>query len=395
VLLVFAAVAAVLGADVAAGQNPRSARERLRIEAPAPLFPLEPAWTTPLPAPPAAGPAIDSGRVYVPLTDGTLAAADRDSGALLWTVTADVSLAPVTAGDAVVTAGPRHVTAWDAATGQTRWTGALDAPPAWLAVADGLVLVAVADRVLAWDLGSGAGRWRVDLPGASRIPPAVASGHVAVADDTGAVSVIALPGGGLTWRRTVPGRPGALAMNGDRVFVGTDAREFRALAVADGSTRWQWRTGGDVVGVRADGDRVFVTTLDNLVRALDAASGNQRWKATLSTRPSGAPLLLTNLVVVSGIAPRVEGFARKTGAAAGVVLPAAELAGAPALAPGVEPYRVALVVATRAGALNGYRPERMMFREPRSAPLTVLPGRRLVPEPAVERSPVPPTPARP
>jgi hypothetical protein len=138
-----------------------------------------------------------------------------------------------------------------------------------------------------------------------------------------------------------------------------------------------------------------VTTLDNLVRALDAASGNQRWKATLSTRPSGAPLLLTNLVVVSGIAPRVEGFARKTGAAAGVVLPAAELAGAPALAPGVEPYRVALVVATRAGALNGYRPERMMFREPRSAPLTVLPGRRLVPEPAVERSPVPPTPARP
>ncbi|MGE0392911.1 MAG: PQQ-binding-like beta-propeller repeat protein, partial [Vicinamibacterales bacterium] len=152
---------------------------------------------------------------------------------------------------------------------------------------------------------------------------------------------------------------------------------------------------GDVAGVRVDGDRVFVTTLDNLVRALDAASGNQQWKATLSTRPAGTPLLLRNLVIVAGVAPRVEGFARKTGAAVGVILPPAELAGDPAVATRLEPSRVALVVATRAGALQAYRPERMMFREPRAAPLTALPGRRLVPEPAVGRPPAPRPPAQP
>lgn len=395
VLLAVAALAALPGVDVAAGQGARSARERQRLERPAPLFPLEPAWTTPLPAAPAAGPAIDGTRVYVPLTDGTLTAADRDSGTLLWTVPAEVSLPPAPAGDAVITAGAHRLAAYDVETGETRWTAALDAPPAWLAVADGLALVAVGDRVHARDTDTGRERWSQQLPGASHVPAAVSGGHLAVADVQGTISLFEGSTGRLLWRRAFPARIGALAMHGDRVFVGTDAREFHALGVSGGTTRWQWRTGGDVAGIRADGDRVFVTTLDNIIRALDTASGNQRWKATLSTRPAGPPLLLPNLIVVSGVAPRVEGFARKTGAAAGVVLPPAELAGAPALAPGLEPYRVALVVATRAAVLSGYRPERMMFREPGTAPLTALPGRRLVPEPAVNRAPLPPPPARP
>jgi len=381
VLLLCAAVAALAGVDTAAQQKALSKRERLRLDRPAPLFPLEPAWTTPLPAAPVSGPAMDQARVYVPLADGTLTAADRDSGELLWSVPADVALAPVCAEDVVVAAGPRQIAGFDAASGATRWTGALDGPPAWLVAAGDVAVVAVGRRVQAYTVSTGRGRWSRELSAPVRIAPAVSGARIAVADDSGAITLIDLDAGTVVWTRVLADRPGAMAMTADRVFVGAN-REFRALAAADGATRWLWRTGGDVSGARADGDRVFVVTLDNLVRALDADSGNQHWKATLSTRPAGAPLLLTNLVVVAGVGTRVEGFARKTGAATGVVMPTAELAGAPAIAPVLEPFRVALVAATRAGALNGFRPERMMFREPRSAPLTVLPGRRLVPEPA-------------
>lgn len=395
VLLLLAAVVGLPDGGASAQPAASSKLDRLKHDRPAPLFPLEPAWTTPLPAPPVAGPALDATRAYVGLVDGTLAAVDRDAGVVLWTVPAEVVLPPAAAADVVVTAGTREIAAFDVVSGVRRWTGALAAAPAWLVVSGHLAVAGAGRRAQAFDAAGGGPRWSVDLPGAARIPPAVTGVHLAVADDSGTISLIDQATGAVVWQRVVPGRPGALAMAGDRVFVGTSAREFRALDIADGTTRWQWRTGGDVAGAHADGDRVFVATLDNLVRALDAASGNQRWKATLSTRPAGAPLVLPNLVIVSGVAPRVEGFARKTGAAAGVVLPAAELAGAPALAPGIEPFRVALVVATRAGALQGYRPERMMFREPRSAPLTALPGRRLVPEPPLERRPAPPPPARP
>jgi outer membrane protein assembly factor BamB len=395
VLLLLALVAAAPVDGVFAQRSSLSQLERLKRDRPAPLFPLEPAWTTPLPAPPATGPAFDAARAYVGLADARLAAVDRDSGMLLWTVPAEVALVPAPADEVVVAAGTREVGAYAAGSGTRRWTGALDRPPAWLVVTGEVAVVAAGAQVQARAVATGELRWRVDLPGPARVPPAGAGEWLAVADESGGVSLLERATGRLVWQRTVPGRPGAVAMAADRVFVGTSMREFRALRVSDGATLWQWRTGGDVAGARADGNRVFVTTLDNLVRALDTASGNQQWKARLSTRPAGTPLLLPNLVVVSGVAPRVEGFARKAGATAGSVLPVAELLGGPAVAPGVEPYRVAMVVATRAGALQGYRPERMMFREPRSAPLTALPGRRLVPEPPAGPRRAPRLPAQP
>ena len=369
------------GGTLEAQRPGNSARERLRRERPVPLFPLEAAWTRPLPAAPSQGPAIDSRRVYVALTDNTVLAADRDTGEPAWTAAAPAVLPPVAATDVVLVAGERSLAALGSEAGTPRWASPLEQPPHWLLVADGLALVGLGPRVRALALADGAVRWTLDLDAPVRTRPAAAAGALVVADDQGRVTVLDLAAGTRRWTRALPGRPGAVTMTADQVFVGTTAREFHALAAADGTTRWSWRTGGDVAGARADGDRVFVTTLDNLVRALDAATGNQRWKATLTTRPAGAPLLLTNLVVVAGISGRVDGFARKAGAAAGLLLPAAELAGEPGILAALEPFRVAAVVATRAGVLTGLRPERMMFREPRSAPLTVLPGRRAIPEP--------------
>ncbi len=344
---------------------------------PGPLFPLEQAWTTPLPSPPVSGPVLDADRAYVSLSEGTLAAVDRETGELLWTADAGASLSPAIAGDLVLSGGAAGLAAWDTKTGEPRWVLPLPVRPAWITVEGGMVITGAGSDVLAFGARDGASRWSATLGGEARERPAVLGGRLAVADESGVVTLFDAINGAVLWRRQLGGRPGSPALSHDRVFLGTGGREFWALSAVSGATLWQWHTGGDVAGAAVDGTRVYVATLDNLIRAFDVASGNQQWKAVFATRPAGPPQVAQGMAVVSGISPRIEGFARRNGASAGSAAPVGELSGAPALSGEIGPFRVAVIAATRNGAITGYRPVRMLFKEPPSAPLTALPGRPL------------------
>ncbi|MEQ1896379.1 MAG: PQQ-binding-like beta-propeller repeat protein [Vicinamibacterales bacterium] len=361
------------------GAGPRSVIER--AEAPAPLFPLEAAWTTTLPSPPVSGPALDERHAYVALRDGSMLAADLASGEIVWSVEAGATVAPAVSGDLVLIAGSTQVVAFATGGGGPVWSRPLPDPAVALTAADGLVLVGTTQGILlALSASDGVERWREQLPGRVTPPMLVTTGRVSVVDEAGHVTALDLDRGLVRWQRRLAGRLSPPAGTPDRLFVGSSTNAFWALRASDGATVWQWRMGGDVAGAVVDGDRVYVLTLDNLIRALDAGSGNQRWKAALATRPGAPPLALRGLAVVSGVAPRLEGFSRKTGVSLGILAPASELAGSPALTLALVPYRTALVVATREGQLLGFRPERLMLRDPRTAPLTTLPGRLLAPE---------------
>ena len=361
------------------GAGPRSAIER--AEDPAPLFPLEAAWTATLLSPPVSGPAIDEHHAYVALKDGMTLAVDLETGDTVWVVEGEATLAPVASAGLVLLAGSTRVAAFAAASGDPVWTAALSDPAVALTAADGLVLVGTIEGYLiALSASDGAERWRYQLPGRVTPPMLVTPGRVSVADEAGHVTVIETVTGQVRWQRRLDGRLSPPAGTDDRLFVGSTTNAFWALRASDGATLWRWRMGGDVTGAVVEGNRVYVLTLDNLIRALDAGSGNQRWKAALSTRPGAPPLALKGLAVVSGVAPRLEGFSRRTGASAGFLAPVSELAGSPALTPALVPYRTALVVATRDGQLLGFRPERLMLRDPKAEPLTTLPGRLLAPE---------------
>ena len=344
---------------------------------------------------------MDDRHAYVALRDGSLLAADLDSGEVVWSVTGDATEAPTVLGDRVLLAGSTHVVAFAAENGDPVWSTPLPDPAVALTAADGLVLVGTTQgTLLALSASDGGERWRQRVPGRVLPPMLVTPGRVSVVDDAGHITALDLASGHVLWQRRLAGRLSPPAGTQDQLFVGSSTNSFWALRASDGATVWQWRMGGDVSGAVVDGDRVYVLTLDNLIRALDARSGNQRWKASLATRPGAPPLALKGLAVVSGVAPRLEGFSRKTGASLGVLAPVSELAGSPVLTPALVPYRTALVVATRDGRLLGFRPERLMLRDPKTAPLTTLPGRLLAPErrradiPIPEPAPTPPASSR-
>ncbi len=331
---------------------------------------------------------MDEHHVYVALKDGTTVAVELDTGETAWSAEAEATMAPVAAAGLVLLAGSTRVTALASASGDPLWAAPLPDPAVALTAADGVLLVGTMEGALmALSVSDGAKRWRYQLPGRV-IPPMLATpGRVSVADDAGHVTVVETMTGQVRWQRRLGGRLSPPAGAGDRLFVGSSTNAFWSLRASDGSTLWRWRMGGDIAGAVVDGDRVYVLTLDNLIRALDAGSGNQRWKAALSTRPGAPPLALKGLAVVSGVAPRIEGFSRSTGGSVGFLAPVSELAGSPALTPAPVPYRTALVVATRDGQLLGFRPERLMLRDPKTAPLTTLPGRLLAPERTVPLAP--------
>ncbi|MFN7984000.1 MAG: PQQ-binding-like beta-propeller repeat protein [Vicinamibacterales bacterium] len=70
---------------------------------------------------------------------------------------------------------------------------------------------------------------------------------------------------------------------------------------------------------------------DNLLRALDRNSGSQRWKRELPGRPTRSPVRAGDVVLVSGLAPKVTAHALKDGTPAGEVTSPGELAASPFL----------------------------------------------------------------
>jgi hypothetical protein len=136
-----------------------------------------------------------------------------------------------------------------------------------------------------------------------------------------------------------------------------------------------------VIGAAADArGTVYFVSLDNILRAVNRGNGNQRWKKEIPSRPAIPPSSVGGAVVVAGVAPLVTAFNGSTGAALGSYTAPSELQGPPLIDPDLKPYKVAVVVITRAGRMIGLRPSAMMLNEPTVAPLRVLPGRRLTRE---------------
>ena len=354
---------------------------------PAPLFPLEPAWTLTLDARPAAGGAMDDANVYFPLETGALQAFARETGDLVWTAEAPSMWRPALGAGRVFVADADTIRAVDASTGTEVWQRPLAQPltapltwdSGWLIVAtDGGALLGVrAD--------DGQPVWTRDLGSTTRQPAAALStGLVVVSLENSTVVALDRGTGEVRWTRTLAGTLSAPAAAGDRVFVGTTSNDFYALDPGTGKELWHWRVGGDIVGAAVDGDVVYFASLDNILRAVNRSNGNQRWKTEVPTRPALPPVAFGGVVLITGVAPRVDGWVGRTGAVMGSHRVLADgggddsmLQGAPLVDAPLKPYQVGMVTLTRAGRVSALRPEMMMMRDPATVPLKELPGRRL------------------
>ena len=335
---------------------------------------------------------MDDDRVYVPLRVQGLRVLSRKTGDLLWRSPVDLSHPPLGVGGRLVLALPDEVRGVDAATGRTHWsrkmaerlTGPLSVDE------DRVLLLGDSGDVTAVRAGDGDVVWRRELGAVARHAPAMLPPHTIVLTLADA-RVVALDSrsGDVIWQRSLPGSLSAPAAAPDRVLVGSTNNFFYALDAESGAERWRWRTGGDVVGAAAAGERVYFVSLDNVLRAVNRDNGNQLWKAAIPSRPSAPPVAFDDVVVLMGVAARVDAFNGKTGAALGTFSAPTDLEGVPLIDTTPIPFEVAIIALTRDGRISALRPTGLMFPDPPLAPFLKLPGRELPrePRPGVARLP--------
>ena len=165
----------------------------------------------------------------------------------------------------------------------------------------------------------------------------------------------------------------------DRLFVGSADNFFYSLDREDGDVKWRWRTGADIVGSAALDERnVYFASLDNVLRALDRSNGIQRWRIGLPLRPFTGPLLLGDVLIVSGLSTTLLGFRPGDGSEAGDFTADAEIVAPPH--PVLDAAGAGLIILTEDGDLQRLGHS----TDPPLRPLRRLPGRQLKPEPPPE-----------
>lgn len=332
---------------------------------------------------------MDAERVYVPVQGRGVRALSRKTGDVVWTEAADTRWPPVVASGRLFIVLPGGLRAMDAATGNTLWNHALGQPVSTLPLAyRDTLFVSNAAGLMALNAVDGSVVWQRPLGSPIRHPAATLESMVVVTTAAGQVVAFETATGKVLWERSLPGELSAPATARDRVFVGSTNNFFYALDADNGKEAWRWRTGGDVVGAAAAHDRVYFVSLDNLLRAVNRDNGNQQWKADIPTRPAAPPIVVGDVVVLTGVSPRLDAFVGKTGEVVGnYTAPLeAQFEGTPAIDADLKPFQVAIVTLVRDGSVTGLRPARMMLPDPPLVPLPALPGRELPPE----RLPKPP-----
>lgn len=330
-----------------------------------------------LDAPPSAGGAMDGDQVYVPLQSGQLVALARESGEVCWSTSIETHWPPLVAGTRVVVASDGALHGLDTASGRERWVMSMASLSAPLSAGADYILAVTSDGdAIAVRPDDGTVVWTHALGGAATQPATAAGGLVVVAIEGSRVVALHAKSGDVAWTRTLEGTLSPPAAARDRILIGSTTNVLYALEPKRGEEAWKFPAGGDVIGAAVDGDVVYFVSLDNILRAVNRGSGNQRWKMVMPTRPVAAPVAFDGVVVLSGVAPRVDGYDGRTGKAQGSYTAPADLQGG-ALIDRLMPYRVSMVTISRDGRVSAVRSQPMMMRDPATSPLSALPGRRL------------------
>ena len=296
------------------------------------LFPVVPAWNNPLDAVMPAPPAASGTRAFVPIDGDRLMAFDLQAGGAVWTSPAHPLFVPATGDGLVFLAEPGVITARRQDTGAVAWRMPFAAELAVPLVWDNGWLIAAdaAGDVLAFRAVDGVLIWRQNLDGRVHAAPALAADRLYVGLEDGHVVALDVARGTRLWSRRLGGPPNDMLATDDRIYVGSDDNYLYCLTASTGEVDWRWRTGADVIGAPiTDGSRVYFVSRDNVLRALDRTSGGQRWKRALPGRPTRGVVRAGDLLLVSGLAPKVSAFAMKDGSPAGEITSPGELAAAP------------------------------------------------------------------
>lgn len=350
------------------------------VQAPAgpPPTSLDARWVTAFATPPAATPGFDATTAYVPLKGGQLVAVDLDRGTIRWQLDVATQFSPATGEGLVFTASEQTIEARDATSGVTRWRtplpGGAAAPvyydTGWLiasTTAGDLAAFRAADGTLVW-------RRQLGAPLASAPGPALDRLFLPLADNR--IVAVQLANGETVWELKLTAPITALLALDDQLVFGTASKDLISVELSHGRERWKRRLGGDMAGVpAADDKRIYFASRDNIVRAVDRKSGNLRWLESLSSRPAGGPLRITDALLMPLVSSQIVGFDPATGKPAVTATAAGEIGVQPHVRPDVRQTLPQLITVSRDGQLQGFGRR----YEPIPQLLPELPGAPAVP----------------
>ncbi len=313
------------------------------------LFPVQQLWTLALNSQMPAAPAFDGSNGYFPIDGDRVAAYDLLPGTRKWIIDAHPDTDPAAGGGLLFMVESGLLTARQSADGAIAWQVPLAAelavPPVW---DNGWLIAATKNReIAALRSSDGTTVWRQTIGGDAHARPAIEGDRVYVPTDDGHVVALQIDDGTVIWDRRIGAAANDILALDERLYVGSNDNNLYCILTKDGSVDWKWPTGGDVIGLPAsDEHNVYFVSLDNILRALDLKSGAQRWKTTLPLRPTRGPLRASQVLIVTGIAPKVAAYNTKDGKAAGDVPSSGDLAAAPQLIEGGRTTNPLLILVT-------------------------------------------------
>ena len=360
-------------------------------------------WTKTLDVSPAAPPAFDELRLYLPLETGDLVALNLTSGETAWQIPLPTKLEPAASHGRVIVAGDRVLDAVSVADGVSLWRVALDAAAVQApTLRAGWIFLPLATHDLdAYNAETGTRVWRAPLNGAPTTTVTIEGDRIYVGAEGQRLIALDVTSGAQLWNTRLDGDITAIAAIGDRLFAGTKARHLHALDPRSGRSRWRWRIGGDVLGFAVNGNDVIALMLDQSMRAFRMGNGAQIWREELAFRPFAGPLLTGSDLLITGHGPTIRMHDADGGKRRGTYgIPASAgvegEATFEALVAGPHVHDVAgvvddlVILVTQRGTVHAARRQ----LSPPIAPITALPGTPL-PVPSLPDPTAPPAPPSP
>ena len=286
-------------------------------------------------------PAIADGTIYLGDLDGTFYALDLATGATEWTFKAEAAGFPSAAAVSLAPAQPLVVVgddtgvvrAFDRDKGGLIWEyeteGEISGGPTILADASGgRVLVGSQDASLSClNLADGRLLWKHAIADQIRCSPTVARSadgdRVFLAGCDGKLHVIDASQGEEKAAVPIDGPTGTTpAVNGDRVFFGTEGGGFFAIDFLEADVAWRARAATNGQSYRSSaaiaGDLVIVGSRGKAVEAFSCADGSRKWRHPMRGKVDASPIVASGedgvpLAIVADSAGKIVALDAATG----------------------------------------------------------------------------------
>ncbi len=257
------------------------------------------AWSEPLPSVTPRTLLVLGDAVFTAGAATPLAARDLQTGATRWKTDARSWTALATSAGLVLAIGDGTLYAYDAHTGDVRWTTPVGQGPAYLTTTADRIAIAAGGYLRIYTLPDARPLWEVPLSAGVTTRPAIADDLVSVGLADGSVDSFDLTSGALQQHRHFDDPPESIAAGAGRLYVSLPHGDVCASRDRADQIDWCLRlriplVGAPLVGAKA----LYVVLYDNTLRVHDLGSGAMAQRELLGARAAAGPLPAGPRVVV-------------------------------------------------------------------------------------------------